>query len=99
MSFGWCAREASVNAGGCPAGAIRRFSTDDLFCRSSFMWFMGSLRPASSTPCLLSTSHHGDAIYTTYDAAGNRFTTVRQGSTGSQMLQEKTLKMSLGGSP
>jgi hypothetical protein len=25
----WCAREAGVNAGGSPAGAIRRFSTAD----------------------------------------------------------------------
>ena len=25
----WCAREAGANAGGSPAGAIRRFSTED----------------------------------------------------------------------
>jgi hypothetical protein len=25
----WCAREAGVNAGESPAGAIRRFSTED----------------------------------------------------------------------
>jgi hypothetical protein len=28
-SYYWCAREAGVNAGESPAGAIRRFSTED----------------------------------------------------------------------
>jgi hypothetical protein len=32
------------------------------------MWFIGSLRPAGSTPCLLPTPPHGDAVGTVFGA-------------------------------
>ena len=51
-----------------PSPKTEKLGCRELFFRGSFVWFMGSLRPVGSTPCLLPTPPHGDAVGTVFGA-------------------------------
>jgi hypothetical protein len=64
-----------------------------VFFRGSFMWFMCSLRPAGSTPCLLPTPPRGDAVGTVFSAepsncTGGTCTRVDARFTGARVYGE-----------
>ena len=59
------------------------------------MWFICSLQPAGSTPCLLPTSPHGDAVGTVFGAepsncTGGTFARVDARFTGAPSLKIRT---------
>ena len=63
-----------------------------VFFRGSFMWFIGSLRPAGSTPCLLPTPPRGDAVGTVCGAepsncTGGTYTRVDARFTGAPRVK------------